>query len=358
MRVVCVNQDPGIAPGRAKGASVHLRAMREAFEELGARVVRVDQSEGVEERLEELWSEGELDLLYERYALSMPAAARFALRRAIPRVLEVNSPLAEEAERWRGYSETPGSRRRDREVFATATAVVAVSSPVAEYSVSRGASADRVEVFRNGVDTRIFRPRLGTAASADLVPEGRFVIGFHGRLRPWHGFERLIEAGSRLIGAGLPVQLLTVGRGEFAETLRGTALAEHSTILDWQPYERVAELVAMFDALPLMYGADQPFYFSPLKLAEAMACGAVPVVPSLGELASTIGPAGLVYTPGSVDELTDSLAGLVGDRDERRRLGRLAVVRSRRYSWRRIAEFALAQVPSSKERPCHAGGAA
>ena len=39
---------PGIAPGRKKGAAVHLTAMRRAFEAHGALVVAVDEREGSE----------------------------------------------------------------------------------------------------------------------------------------------------------------------------------------------------------------------------------------------------------------------------------------------------------------------
>ena len=38
--VLSVNQDPGIGPERAKGAAVHLNAMRHAFSGLGADCIR------------------------------------------------------------------------------------------------------------------------------------------------------------------------------------------------------------------------------------------------------------------------------------------------------------------------------
>ena len=344
MRVACVNQDPGIDPGRAKGAAVHLAAMRRVFAELGATTVAIDASEGVEELLEKASVEHPFDLLYERYALAKPAAARFANRRGIPFILEVNAPLSEEALVWRGYRETADDVQSDRFVFGSADGVIAVSTSVAEYAASRGARRDVVEVFPNGVDDSAFQPRRpGDSLRSELVPEGRFVLGFHGRLRPWHGFQRLLEASRRLIERGLPIHLLLVGNGEFSCHLRDAGLTEHSSVVGWQPHDRVGPYVAAFDALPLTYGDGDPCYFSPLKLAEAMACGVVPVVPALGDLPSTMDGAGMVYAPGDVDSLVDALGRLVERPALRRELAGRAVERAKRLSWRRIGEFVLAQ---------------
>ena len=95
MRLACVNQDPGVGPDREKGAAVHLREMRSAFDRLGAEVTSVDHSDPLEVRrqLEQLAASGPLDLVYERYALGAFAAGRFARERGLPHVLEVNAPL-------------------------------------------------------------------------------------------------------------------------------------------------------------------------------------------------------------------------------------------------------------------------
>ena len=71
MRVACVNQDPGIQPDRHKGAAVHLAAMRAAFASLGADVIALDEADGgrLRQRLETVWREAPIDLVYERYAL-------------------------------------------------------------------------------------------------------------------------------------------------------------------------------------------------------------------------------------------------------------------------------------------------
>lgn len=344
MRAVCVNQDPGVGPGRAKGAAIHLRAMRDAFASLGVPAVAVDDSDGhrVRARLDAAWSERPFDLIYERYALGRSAAAEFACRRRVPLVLEVNSPLAEEQRIWRGRPETTLDRQRDRFLFETAAAVIAVSEAVAEYARARGARAESIRVFPNGVDRRLFRPRAeDDPLRAALVPGGRLALGFHGRLRPWHGFDRLARACARLVARDLPIHLVVVGKGEFEADLEGRLPADRYTLVGWQPYDRIGRYVATFDALPLAYGIDAPCYFSPLKLPEAMACGAVPVVPELGDLPATVGDAGLVYAAGDDAALATALEKLIAGPELRARLRRRAIERAQQLSWERIAAFAV-----------------
>jgi glycosyltransferase involved in cell wall biosynthesis len=354
VRVACVNQDPGVGPERKKGAAVHLCAMRAAFESLGCEVVAVDESDEARAlaALERAHRERSLTLVYERYALARPGAARFARAHALPYVVEVNAPLAEEEERWRGGAGSTALFQGEREVFELATRVVAVSSHVARYVLERGAAPERVQVHANAVDAQLFRPRAADdALRAELVPHGRLALGFHGRLRPWHGFDLLVRACQALEGRGVGFHLLLVGEGDFEAALRGCVSPQRVTRVGWVEHERVAAFVACFDVLPLTYAADAPCYFSPLKLAEAMACGVVPVVPALGDLASAVrhGVDGLCYAPGDPAGLVASIAELAARPQLRAALAQRAVESARGRSWRSIAAWALAAAGTAVE---------
>jgi glycosyltransferase involved in cell wall biosynthesis len=323
MRVGHVNQDPGVAPGRHKGAAVHVTAMRRAFAQSGCEVLDVDASTdgGVREALESWHSTRPVDLVYERYALGARGGTEFARRAGVPKVVDI-----------------------EREVFLGAQHTFAVSSEVAAYVMRHGVSEDRVTVQPNAVDTELFHAQDGAALRAELgIEPGAFVLGFHGRLRAWHGFEHLVHVAERLLARGVPVHLLVVGSGDFEEHLADTPLVAASTLVNWVPHERVGEYVACFDALPLTYAADQPCYFSPLKLLEAMAGGVVPFVPDLGDLPEAVdfGLAGVVYAAGDFDGLADELALFVGEADRRRRLSQSAVAFAGRRSWRAVASKVL-----------------
>ena len=349
MRVVCLNQDPGIQPGRRKGAAVHLRAMREAFAELGAEVLAIDRSDeaDVEAALRAAHAHAAVDLVYERYALGRCAAARYCGEHGVPLVVEVNAPLADEETRYRSAAVDPAAGARDRELLGAAALVLAVSGDVARYAVARGASPGRVHVRPNGVDTRRFQPRIAAdPVRGRLVPAERFALGFHGRLRPWHGFELFARGAARLLDLGEEIQLVLIGEGDFEAHLVDRVAAERVTRVGWVDHAEIGPYVASFDALPLTYAPDAPCYFSPLKLAEAMACGVVPVLPRLGDLAAaaTDGTDAVYYRAGDLDELVSVVRGLIHDPGRRERLARAAHATASERSWQSIAAFVLSSV--------------
>jgi glycosyltransferase involved in cell wall biosynthesis len=346
-----LNQDRGIAPGRKKGAVVHVEAMQEAFRALGCEVLPVEakDSDAARAQLEALHARAPIDLLYERYALAAAAGGEFARARNVAHVLEVNSPLLEEDALHRGGTFDVAARAKESAVLAAPARVFAVSREVADYVVDQGVPRERVEVHPNAVDTHRFRPLPRAGVRAELgVPEQAFVVGFHGRLRPWHGFERIADAVAGLVERDLPLHVLTVGEGDDAERLAARGLEARATCLAWRPHAEVARVVAAFDVLPLGYGADAPFYYSPLKLLEAMACEVVPVVPDLGELPALVehGAAGVVYRAGSTAALTEALAGLALDTPMRARLAARAAAIAAGRSWLTTARAALGLVGS------------
>jgi glycosyltransferase involved in cell wall biosynthesis len=347
LRVASINQDAGIDPARKKGAAVHLAAMREAMRSRGAEVLEIDEPDErrLRWRLDQAWRGASLSLVYERYAVGRGVAAAMARWRGVPYVLEVNAPLADEARRWRAGDDDAGAMGRDRALFEAASCVLAVSSAVAEYAVRRGADPALVHIVPNAVDPRRFLPRApDDPVRRALVPEGRFALGFHGRLRPWHGFDLLARATATLIERGAPVHLVAVGEGDFELDLAGLVPADRYTLVGWRRHDEVGRCVAAFDALPLTYPPELPCYFSPLKLREAMACAVVPVVPALGDLPRIVRHEvdGLVYPAGDAVALVAALETLLRDAQRRERLARTARLASEHDTWERIADLALA----------------
>lgn len=333
MRVVSLNQDRGIRPGGRKGAAVHLACLREALLAEGHDVFAVDEPDRgrATARLAELHGEAALDLIVERYALGGVSGARFARQHGVPLALEVNAPLLHEARAHRGLTETADLEDREREVYAAATRIVCVSTEVAESVHARGVDPRVVVVRPNAVDTTVFRP-------APRAEPGPLVLGFHGRLRPWHGFERLVEVVRELLQRGLDVRLEIVGEGDFAPALASLP-AERVSCHGWQPHPQLARFVSRFDVVLLSYDPDAPCYFSPLKLLESMAVGAVPVVPDLGDLSRAVshGVDGLVYPARDLSAAVEAVESLAADDELRLTLAEAAVATAARHSWRGLA---------------------
>jgi glycosyltransferase involved in cell wall biosynthesis len=318
--------------------------MREAFSKLGAVCHGIDEPDDARlaKALDAALEQGSVDVIYERYALGKSAASRFADANGIPLVLEVNAPLADEQRRWRGGSNEAEDLRHDRFTMANACKIVAVSSDVAHYSQQRGARVEQIEVFPNGIDSECFNLYAReNSIRHSLITPGRFVIGFHGRLRPWHGFDMLVNTCLGLLQRGCDIHLLVVGEGDFDEL---SQLPEDCyTRIAWKPHKEIPRYVAACDALPLTYQADMPCYFSPLKLTEAMACGVVPLVPDLGDLPDAVKhlETGLVYKAGDRKQLEKQLQSLISNRDLLETLGRKAAREASRNTWASIAGHVL-----------------
>lgn len=340
LHIISVNQDRGISPARKKGAAVHLRSMRAAFRQLGAVVWEVDEFDGLKlrETLQGIARCQAVQLIYERYALGRSAAAQFALERDIPYALEVNAPLADEQQRWRGQPESDDDRTEDAVVFGAASFIAVVSSEVASYAQNRGGLAESIHLCPNGIDSVLFKPYSKAGSRARLkLPGESFVLGFHGRERPWHGFDMLVDVSKTLLKRFLPVHLLVIGEGEFKAL---HALPEGTyTRLPWMEHGKIPACISACDVLPLTYLQDAPCYFSPLKLMEGMACAVVPVVPDLGDLPSIVSHFhnGFVYAAGKREALVKTLLALFNDPALKSRMAAAAVETARSNGWDRIA---------------------
>ncbi|MEZ6005524.1 MAG: glycosyltransferase family 4 protein [Planctomycetota bacterium] len=347
LNLLYVVQDPGIRPGSQKGAWVHVQELQRALASQGARV-RGLYPASESEAQEALAGEEALgaDLVYERYSLGSYAASEWAWQRGLPHVLEVNSPLVEEARRYRPEQVWSEDAERNRQLFERARLVLCVSELVADYAMRQGARPAQIWVAPNGVDVDRFRPRPAAGAERPR----RFpnltdpvVLGFHGRLRPWHGFDRIVSAAAEAIARGSNLALHCVGSGPYRESLENALGGDRWHVTDWCSGEELAEHVAGFDILALGYDPGEACYFSPLKLREGMAAGAVPVVPDLGSLADDVqqGRAGLIYDPADPTALRQAIERLAGDAPLRAKLAAAAREAAHRHSWAAIAREVL-----------------
>ncbi len=342
MRVAHVNQDRGIAPRKAKGAAVHVVALRDAFARAGADVLAIDEHDDdiVRSVLEPRLASRAIDLVYERYALGKDLVSRLCESHGVPHVVEFNAPLVDEAALYRGG--IPSARERDveRRVCEHATRVVCVSNALARHVAALRGRSEGVVVEHNAVGPEYLRP---VEPVRGFTTPGRVVIGFHGRLRPWHAFERTVWLVRQLLAAGANVELAVVGEGDFDEHLAALPPARVVRV-PWVAHEHVPTHVAAFDLVVLPYRADAPAWYSPLKLAEAMALGVVPVASDVGDLPHLVehGVSGFVVPAASDGALFEATLALIEDAPLRARLAAGARARGRLRTWDDIAAPILA----------------
>ncbi len=286
----------------------------------------------------------EVDFIYERYSLFGTAGVNLKEKLGVPLILEVNAPLAEEQERMRGLEMKELARETEKKIFRAADSVLAVSTPLKKFIASCGVPEEKITVVPNGIDPTRFNDHVPANKRVDLGLRNKWVCGFVGSLKPWHGTETLLRAFRILHLSHPETHLLFVGEGPMRESLKGQSrawnLEDAVTFTGNIDHHRVPDYVAAMDVTVAPYIPHENFYFSPIKIFEYMAMGKPVVAGRIGQIEEMISPdTALLFEPGNVDELRNALENLVTDPDLARRLGQ----RSRRWSanrftWQRNAE--------------------
>ncbi len=399
MRVAYLLPDPGIPVGGVKGASVHVAEVCRALVDVGAQVrlfamravgepppgVELDlfdcpplpsgtpgeraKRQAVEDFL--AWAEDRVagfgaELIVERLSLFAGTGGELAARLDVPRVVEVNAPVAAERARHAGLTLVTQAEDAERSALTGAT-VLAVSPPMAIWSQARGAAS--VQTTPNGVDADRFAPQRNASAAAAirsaLGVDGSELVGFVGSMKPWHGVGTLMDAVALLVPRRPRLHLLLVGEGPALADLKVRAsqldLADRCHLTGPVPSADVPGYLAALDVAVAPYhhpGLSEGFYFSPLKVVEAMAA-ARPIVASRFEpIEAMLDGTGRLVPPGDAAALAGALTALLDDPTAARTLG----LRARRravahFSWRAVAAGILAMArPAGLAVSTGAGG--
>ncbi len=268
----------------------------------------------------------------------------------IPIILEVNAPMLERkyldvAERFRWL---PFWCRLEASVFAQADHLLVVSDVLKGYYAGFGIAAAGMTTVPNGVDVRRFHPRIdGGPIRRRLGIDQQVVIGFSGSFTPWHGFDFLIDALDQLIGSHpkLREKIVLMLVGNAHGKMREINLRNLRTVMTGQvPYLEMPAYLAAMDVVAAPYPRVEPFYFSPLKIVEAMAMGRPVIASAQGQIKQLLHDnfSGMLYAPGNLDEFNQKLLYLIENPEKRRILGEKA--RDRivcGFTWRHNAERIL-----------------
>jgi len=286
------------------------------------------------------------DILYQRANLYMLSGLWCARLFRLPYLLEVNSPLTEEREKFSALRLRGLAWRTERASWRGADQVLPVTEVLARAIARAGVPPDRITVIPNGVDLDRFAPGDDGTTRRLLSLENRLVLGFVGFVREWHHADAIIDL---LAGPDLPPNshFLIVGdgpvRGALMDQARRLGVEDRLTITGIVPREEVAPYVRCFDI------ALQPHvvaYASPLKMIEYMALARAIVAPATDNIRELLidGQNALLVEPDDREAYAAAVGRLARDAGLRARLGTAAreTVLARDLTWRHNARAVAA----------------
>jgi glycosyltransferase involved in cell wall biosynthesis len=267
----------------------------------------------------------------------------------VPIVLRVDALEVREEASW-GVRRPGWGRLVERvgelSLIRRADLVAPVSDDVDDELAALGIEADRRVVVPSGVDLDSFAP--GEADVHFRRANGlddRFVVGWVGGFRPFHGLEAVPEI-ARGLRSSLPGAVLClVGTGPLRERVREQTRGLEDVVRFFGPvaHSEVPRWLRSFDACLLLTGPG-PFHYSPLKLYEYLGCGRPVVAPRIGEMDRVLsdGSDAVLVRPNSPAGIVDAVSRLAGDPGLRTTMGfRARLTAERCGSWQARARTVL-----------------
>lgn len=277
--------------------------------------------------------------VYQRSGLGDVSGLRLARKKKRPFVVEYNGPEVWVAEKWgTGLGHSEDYQMIETELLRRADLVLAVSQPLVDEAIERGADPSRVLLSPNAADDRRFHPSIdGTEARRRFGLEGFKVAMLVSSFGPWHGVETTLDAFAEL-GQRRPdlterSKLVLVGRGSGYDAARQRAellgIADQVVFTGPVPAEATPGILAAADVLlsPQVHNRDGTLFFgSPTKLFEYMAIGKPIIASDLAQIGDILdnGKTALLTEPGDASALCDALERVLADPSEYLALGTAA----------------------------------
>jgi len=256
----------------------------------------------------------------------------------IPVLLEINAPLNEYKLKSTEYHLSHASffRKLEKKLIEMVTHTIVVSEPLRQYYINKGIKPRKITSVPNGVDVNLFDPaKQNRDMKKELGFGNKFVIGFSGHFSEWHGLDFLTMAIKKIVEQRDDVALLLIGKSKHRFKMPDIH-QNYITMTGFVPYQLMPSYLAAIDIFVAPYPKIEPFYFSPLKIFEAMAMAKPVVASAQGQIRELIidEKNGMLFPPGDEDAFCQRIEKLIFDPELCLELGRNArkrVISS--YTW-------------------------
>lgn len=317
--------------------------------------------------------------IYQRMSIGNFTGVKVSRQFGVPLVIEYNGSEVWVAKNWgRPLRYERAGMDAEEVCLRHAHLIVTISDVLADELVSRGVERERIVVYPNCIDPKMFDPAAHSKADTDALRQsvgfdaGHTIATFIGTFGQWHGSDvlartiasmvithrELFEQGLRflLVGDGLKMPLVR-------EILSPPEVARFVKLTGLVPQKEAPRYLAASDLVLAPHVANDDgtkFFGSPTKLFEYLAMARGIVASDLDQLGQVLRPAVFVSADGRVDDaqaaeavavltapgdvaaLSQGIALLMRDSQLRRHLGQNArAVALARYTWQHHVEAIL-----------------
>ncbi len=273
-------------------------------------------------RLKKIIKNGDIDLIFDRYALFGFSPIWVAKQYRIPIICEVNIISSLEDVRKARFKWL--AQKIEKIILSNVQLLVVVSTNLKKNIRASGCRTPIV-VLPNAVNPNLFvlkenyNLKLKYRKSESIV-----LIGFLGRLVSWYKLHEAVVSTRRLIDQGYPVHLLIIGEGkcrsELEKLITELEIKDHIHLTGYIDHNLIPYYIKQID-IAILPNTNE--WGSPMKLFEYMVMGKPIVAPAYGPVKEVIaeGETGLLFKKNDFDEMKNKIKILLDDPDLRKSIG-------------------------------------
>lgn len=212
-------------------------------------------------------------------------------------------------------------------------------------------SNEKVTLVTSAANTEIFRPDInGGVIREKYGIEENPIVGYVGIFAEWHGIDLLINSSQHILREIPNAKFLMVGPDYHlaSEQVQKLGLGDAYIFTGPIPYRDVPKYIAAANVMVSPYNPEAHpllrkygFFYSPIKLFEAMACGKPIVASSLKLIRAVITNEenGLLVPPRDPYALAQAIIKILNDAEYANRLGTNArKLVEEKYSWSKVVQ--------------------
>ncbi|NJW53460.1 glycosyltransferase [Salinimicrobium oceani] len=270
----------------------------------------------------------DVKLVWEKHDLYKGPGRKLADELGVPLISYVHAPVVWEASRWGVKRFFWGRFLENLEAknLRKADIVAVVSEEVRNKVLKMGVPANKIIISPMAVDISLFSKGYSEHILDELKLEDKFVIGWTGSFRNFHGLDHVIKAFKKVVTEHSHARLMLIGDG--AERLRSEDLVDALNIRDKviftgrKKFRDIPCLISLFDMAIVSARSAEEFHYSPLKLREYMAAGKPVLAPKAGEITSTFkeGESIKLFDAGDINSIRQGITFFLEDPESRKRI--------------------------------------